>query len=30
MKLGLTFLAMRSWLLVCLLVSTMRKFVFCR
>ena len=30
MKLGLTFLAMRSRLLVCLLVSTMRKFVFCR
>ena len=29
MKLGLNFLAMRSWPL-CLLVSTMRKFVFCR
>ena len=30
LELGLTSLAMRSWLLVCLLVSTMRKFVFCR
>ena len=29
-ELGLNFLAMRSRLLVCLLVSTMRKFVFCR